>query len=61
MEITKINRQVQELLDRGLIREILSMESSRKYFEEMKNKVIKSPVLALPYFENVFQVECDAR
>jgi len=29
-------------------------------FEEVKGKLIKVPVSALPYFNKIFKVECDA-
>jgi hypothetical protein len=34
--------------------------SSKKSFETLKKKVTKQPVLALPNFSKVFQVDCDA-
>ena len=34
--------------------------AATKSFEELKRRVKKQPVLALPYFNKVFQVDCDA-
>jgi hypothetical protein len=31
-----------------------------KSFESLKKNIIEQPVLALPYFSKVFQVDCDA-
>lgn len=31
-----------------------------KAFADIKNKVIENPILALPKFDIVFQVDCDA-
>jgi hypothetical protein len=33
---------------------------SKKGFKFIKNKVTKEPILALPYFDKVFEVDCDA-
>ena len=47
-----------------------TMRGDKKYFkwtygvdkslETLKQKVFELPILALPYFNKVFQVECDA-
>jgi hypothetical protein len=34
--------------------------TTMKSFENLKKKVTKQPVLVLPYFNKVFQVDCDA-
>ena len=36
------------------------MEVSQQSFQRLKKKVTESSILSLPYFDKVFQVECDA-
>jgi hypothetical protein len=35
-------------------------KESKESFKFMKNKVIEAPILALPNFDKVFEVDCDA-
>nr|GEZ22073.1 reverse transcriptase domain-containing protein [Tanacetum cinerariifolium] len=67
-EFVELQRNVTELLEKGLIRKsmspcaipaLLTIEAA-KAFDILKGKVIEAPVLALPNFDEVFQVECDA-
>ena len=45
---------------RGDKKEFKWTQKSDKSFETLKQKVAELPVLALPNFNKVFQVECDA-
>ena len=45
---------------RGDKKEFKWTHGADKSFETLKQKVVELPVLALPDFNKVFQVECDA-
>ncbi|GJV97985.1 RNA-directed DNA polymerase [Tanacetum coccineum] len=72
-EFEELQRQETELLEKGLIQESMSpcavpalrvrftwTSEAAKAFDILKAKVTKAPILALPNFDEVFQVECDA-
>ncbi|GJU02791.1 RNA-directed DNA polymerase [Tanacetum coccineum] len=68
-EFVELQRQVTELLEKGMIRENMSLSiiaprlltsEAAKAFDILKAKVTEAPILALPNFDEVFQVECDA-
>ena len=45
---------------RGDKKEFKWMHGADKSFKTLKQKVAELPILALPNFNKVFQVECDA-
>ena len=45
---------------RGDKKELKWTHGANKSFKTLKQKVVKLPILALPNFNKVFQVECDA-
>ena len=45
---------------RGDTKDFKWTHGADKSFETLKQKVVELPVLALPNFNKVFQVECDA-
>nr|GEX20657.1 hypothetical protein [Tanacetum cinerariifolium] len=62
-EFAELQRQVTELLEKGLILESMSScttSKASKAFDILRAKVTEAPVLALPNFDDVFHGECDA-
>jgi len=48
---------ITEWLKRGLFE---WTKATQRAFEEIKQKLCQAPILALPNFDDLFQVECDA-
>jgi hypothetical protein len=57
INFSQICASLTECMDRGTFQ---WKTTSMKSFQDLKKKVTGQPVLALPYFNKVFQIDCDA-